>query len=97
MASRVTAKRAHVNQDVMWHTTGHVTRGEARMNTKSEVWEMCANCRQHILLSRTPYDVIMRPDGSTVYAHHSSCTRIYLMNHTGYVVEEVLHHQEALA
>ena len=67
------------------------------MNTKSEVWEQCAQCRQRILLSRTPYDVIMRPDGNTVYAHHNSCTRIYLMNHSGYVIEEVLHQSEKVS
>lgn len=64
------------------------------MNTKSEVWEQCVNCRQHILLAKTPYDVIMRPDGNTVYSHHNGCTRIYFYNHSGYVVEEVLHYAE---
>ena len=60
----------------------------------SYVWETCAQCHGYINLGTTPYDVIMQPDGNTCKVHHNSCTRIYLMSHSGYVIEEVLHAQE---
>ena len=52
---------------------------------------MCAQCHQWLNLATTAYDVIMRFDGNTVHTHHHGCTRVFLMNNPGYVVEEVLH------
>ena len=57
-------------------------------------WHVCAQCCQYINKAITAYDVIMLPDGNTVTTHHHGCTRIFLMSHSGYVIEEVLHAQE---
>jgi hypothetical protein len=64
------------------------------MNDTSNIYCVCAQCAQYINRSVTAYDVIMLPDGNTVTTHHHGCTRIYLMSHSGYVIEEVLHAQE---
>lgn len=63
------------------------------MNGHPNNYATCAQCHSWLNLATTAYDVIQRlSDGETVHVHHHGCTHTYLMNHSGHIVEEVLHY-----
>lgn len=62
------------------------------MNAPHNSYMTCGQCHSWINLATTAYDVIQRFDSNdTVHTHHHACTRIFLLTHSGYVIEEVLH------